>query len=147
MQDSGFPKGDGRPALGHPEGVGNLSYRAHVLLVQGSGFPKHVGRPSLYRPSDVRREPEIRVIELMFFWCRAPDFRSLSVVRALIGPRTSGGSRKFELYGSDFPGIGFRISEVVGRPALGRPEEAGCPRHWFCFQITAEQWRCGLNRK
>ena len=33
------------------------------------------------RPSDVRREPEIRVIELMFFWWRAPDFRSLPVVR------------------------------------------------------------------
>ena len=75
MGGSGFPKGDGRPALGRPEGAGSPSY---LTL----------------------------------------DF---SVAR-------------------------FRFSEVVGRPSLGRLEEAGCPRHWFCFQTTAEQWRCGKSR-
>ena len=81
VQGSGFPKLVGRPALGCPEGAGNPSYRAQVLLVQGSGFPKPVGRPTLDGPSDVRREPEVRVIWLTFFWCRAPDFRSWSVDR------------------------------------------------------------------
>ena len=33
-----------------PEGAGNPSYRAHVLLVQGSGFPKLAGRPALGCP-------------------------------------------------------------------------------------------------
>ena len=61
-------EGVGHPALGRPEGAGFLRYRTHVLVVQASGFPKPVGRSSLDRPSDVRREPEVRVIWLKFLW-------------------------------------------------------------------------------
>ena len=50
MQDSGFPKGDGRPALGRPEGAGSPSYMAQVSLVHSSGIPKLVGHPGLGRP-------------------------------------------------------------------------------------------------
>ena len=52
MQDSGFPNGDGRPALGRPEGAGSPSYMAQVSLVHSSGFPKLVGRPGIGRPEE-----------------------------------------------------------------------------------------------
>ena len=52
MQDSGFPKEVGRPALGRPEGAGSPSYMAQLSLVQGSAFPKEVGRPALGRPEE-----------------------------------------------------------------------------------------------
>ena len=127
-------------ATGRPERTGNPSYTAQLLLVVGSEFPAGVGRPELGRPEGAGF-PRYRTQLLLV---QASGFPGLGRTS---GPRTSGGSRKSELYGSDFSGIGFRISELVGRPVLGRPEEAGCPRHWFCLQITADQWRCGLNRK
>ena len=43
--------------------------------------------------------------------------------------RTSGEGRKSELFDSTSSGARFRISEGVGRPALGRPEGAGSPSY------------------
>ncbi len=106
----------GHPGLGRPEEAGSPSY------MEGAGFPRY---------------------RTQLLLVQASGFPGLGRTS---GPRTSGGSRKSELYGCDFSGIGFRISELVGRPVLGRPEKAGCPRHWFCFKITAEKWRCGLSR-
>ena len=70
---------------------------------------------------------------------------SKAVGRPALGRQGEAGSPSYMTL--DFSGARFRFSEVVGRPALGCPEEAGCPRHWFCFEIKAEQWRCGMGRK
>ena len=65
MGGSGFPKGDGRPALGRPEGAGSPSYMAQVSLVQSSGFPKLVGRPALGRPEGAGSPSYMALISLV----------------------------------------------------------------------------------